>query len=319
MSIEKVPVQSARPALAEALLQIGTENERVVIVDSETAPATNVLPFKKKFPDRFIQTGIAEQCAVSVAYGLQTQGYIPIVPLFAVFLARRAFDQVYIHVGYPNANVKLIGCYAGLTAASVGATHQAFNDIALMRTIPNMTVIEAADAVELQQAVRKAVEIEGPVYIRVVRSDLAKYEYRQVPEDYEFQLGKATVLQEGKDITLVGSGIMLSRCREAAEKLAAEGISAEIINVSTIKPLDDETIVRSAEKTRHVVVAENSSVIGGLGSAVAEVLSKKCPTPMEFVGIQDRFGHSGTFEELTVMYNLTADDVLEKAHAVLKK
>lgn len=312
-------IQGMRATVGDTLLELGKENEKIVVIDSETAVATNIMPFKEELPGRFLTTAIAEQCAISLAFGLQRCGYIPFVPLFAAFLTRRALDQIFVQAGYPNANIKMLGCYAGITAASVGATHQAFNDIAIMSTIPNMTVIEAADYIELHQAIRASVAHEGPVYIRVVRSDLPQYETPQLPQGYQFKIGKAAVLRQGEDITLVGSGIMVARCLETADKLAQRGISAEVINVSTIKPFDRETIVRSVRKTKHVVTAENNTVIGGLGSAVAKAVGEECPAPIGMVGIQDRFGHSAVLEHLLKEYNLTAQDILAKALEVVKK
>lgn len=311
-------LQGMRAAVGDTLVELGKKNDKIVVIDAETAVATNIMPFKEAFPDRFLTTCIAEQNAISVAYGLQRMGYIPFVPLFASFIGRRSFDQIFVQAGYPNANIKMMGCYAGITAASVGATHQSFNDIAIMRTIPNIKIIEACDAEELREAIIAAVEYVGPVYIRVVRSDLPEYEVKQMPEDYHFEMGKATVIREGTDISLVGSGIMVSRCKEAAEILAGKGISAEVINVSTIKPLDEDTIVQSASKTRHVVTAENNTVIGGLGGAIAEVLGEKCPVKIGRIGIQDRFGHSGLIDELLDIYNLTTEDIVKKALEILE-
>ena len=311
-------LQGLRAAVGDTLVELGKKNDKIVVIDAETAVATNIMPFKEAFPDRFLTTCIAEQNAISVAYGLQRMGYIPFVPLFASFIGRRSFDQIFVQAGYPNANIKMMGCYAGITAASVGATHQSFNDIAIMRTIPNIKIIEACDAEELREAIIAAAEYVGPVYIRVVRSDLPEYEVKQMPEDYHFEMGKATVIREGTDISLVGSGIMVSRCKEAAEILAGKGISAEVINVSTIKPLDEDTIVQSASKTRHVVTAENNTVIGGLGGAIAEVLGEKCPVKIGRIGIQDRFGHSGLIDELLDIYNLTTEDIVKKALEILE-
>lgn len=311
-------LQGMRAAVGDTLVELGKKNDKIVVIDAETAVATNIMPFKEAFPDRFLTTCIAEQNAISVAYGLQRMGYIPFVPLFASFIGRRSFDQIFVQAGYPNANIKMMGCYAGITAASVGATHQSFNDIAIMRTIPNIKIIEACDAEELREAIIAAAEYVGPVYIRVVRSDLPEYEVKQMPEDYHFEMGKATVIREGTDISLVGSGIMVSRCKEAAEILAGKGISAEVINVSTIKPLDEDTIVQSASKTRHVVTAENNTVIGGLGGAIAEILGEKCPVKIGRIGIQDRFGHSGLIDELLEIYNLTTEDIVKKALEILE-
>lgn len=310
-------IQGMRAAVGDSLVSLGQKNDKIVVIDSETAVATNIMPFMEEFPDRFLTTCIAEQCAISVAYGLQRMGMIPFVPLFASFISRRAFDQIFVHAGYPKANIKMMGCYAGITAASVGATHQAFNDIAMLRTVPDILVVEAADYNELHQMIMASADYDGPVYIRVVRSDLAQYEVPQMPDDYKFQFGKAVVLREGTDITLIGSGIMVARCMEAADILARQGIRAEVINVSTIKPLDRETIVNSAAKTKRVVTAENNTVIGGLGGAVAELLSVECPVRMGMIGIQDRYGHSGLLDELLEIYNLTTEDIIKKALLVL--
>ena len=311
-------IQGMRAAVGDTLVELGKKNDRIVVIDAETAVATNIMPFKNEFPDRFLSTCIAEQNAISIAYGLQRMGFIPFVPLFASFIGRRAFDQIFVQAGYPNANIKMLGCYAGITAASVGATHQSFNDIAIMRTIPNIIIIEACDAEELREAIIASAEYDGPVYIRVVRSDLEQYEVKQMPKDYNFKIGKAAVIKEGTDITLIGSGIMVARCKEAAEILKKQGISAEVINVSTIKPLDKETIVKSVSKTRHVVTAENNTVIGGLGGAVAEILSEECPTKMARIGVKDKFGHSGLIDELLEIYNLTTDDIVQNALNILK-
>ena len=311
-------IQGMRAAVGDTLVELGKKNDRIVVIDAETAVATNIMPFKEAFPDRFLTTCIAEQNAISVAYGLQRMGYIPFVPLFAAFIGRRAFDQIFVQAGYPNANIKMMGGYAGITSASVGATHQSFNDIAIIRTIPNIKIIEACDAEELREAMIAAAEYVGPVYIRVVRSDLPEYEVKQMPQDYHFEIGKATVIREGTDVSLIGSGIMVSRCKEAAQILEKQGISAEVINVSTIKPIDKDTIIASATKTKHVVTAENNTVIGGLGSAIAEVLSENCPCKLGRVGILDRYGHSGIVDELLKLYNLTTQDIVSKVLEVLQ-
>lgn len=311
-------IQGMRAAVGDTLVELGKKNDRIVVIDAETAVATNIMPFKEAFPDRFLTTCIAEQNAISVAYGLQRMGYIPFVPLFAAFIGRRAFDQIFVQAGYPNANIKMMGGYAGITSASVGATHQSFNDIAIIRTIPNIKIIEACDADELREAMIAATEYVGPVYIRVVRSDLPEYEVKQMPQDYHFEIGKATVIREGTDVSLIGSGIMVARCKEAAQILEKQGISAEVINVSTIKPIDKETIIASATKTKHVVTAENNTIIGGVGSAVAEVLSENCPCKLGRIGILDRYGHSGIVDELLKLYNLTTQDIVSKVLEVLQ-
>ena len=284
-------IQGMRAAVGDTLVELGKKNDRIVVIDAETAVATNIMPFKEAFPDRFLTTCIAEQNAISVAYGLQRMGYIPFVPLFAAFIGRRAFDQIFVQAGYPNANIK---------------------------TIPNIKIIEACDADELREAMIAAAEYVGPVYIRVVRSDLPEYEVKQMPQDYHFEIGKATVIREGTDVSLIGSGIMVARCKEAAQILEKQGISAEVINVSTIKPIDKETIIASATKTKHVVTAENNTIIGGVGSAVAEVLSENCPCKLGRIGILDRYGHSGIVDELLKLYNLTTQDIVSKVLEVLQ-
>ena len=279
---------------------------------------TAAVAFAKAFPERFIDLGIAEQNAVSVAAGLARMGFIPIVPLFACFSSRRALDQVTIQAAYAGLNVKVCGLYAGLTSPNTGATHQMISDLAIMRSIPNLTVVEPADALEMSQALAAVVLHRGPVYFRLVRGDIGGPCPRVTPEGYEFRLGKAALLREGTDVTLIGSGLMVSRCLQAAEILAAEGIAADVINLSTIKPLDADLIVARARRTGAVVTAENHTVLGGLGGAVAEVLGDACPVPLRRVGIRDEFGTSGPLEELFPHYGLTAEAVCAAARSVLR-
>ena len=312
-------LKGMRATLAETLVDIGRRDDRVIVIDCETGTATNILDFRDTFPDRYVTTGVAEQCGVSFAFGAARSGLVPIVPLFSSFLTRRACDQIFLQVCYPSANVKLIGCYSGLTTPNTGATHQSINDLAIMRSFPNLTVIETADPAELKLALYAMMEIEGPVYLRMIRGDIKKYEDRQcIPEDHGFQIGKSSVLRQGRDITLIGSGLMVPRCLEAADKLSETGISAEVINLTAIKPFDDDTVVTSAGKTGRVVTAENHSVIGGIGSAVAECLGEHCPTPMRRIGIMDRFGESGELEELFEKYGLTAGHVVAAAMELLR-
>ena len=307
-----------RQLFGEALTAIGKAHSNVVVLDCQTVMPTAAVTFAKAFPERFIDLAIAEQNAISFAAGLARMGFVPIVPLFACFSSRRALDQVTIQVAYANLNVKVCGLYAGLTSPNTGATHQMISDLAVMRSIPNLTIVEPADGLEMQQALPAIVAHTGPVYFRLVRGDLGGPCPRVSLDGVPFQLGKATVLREGRDITLIGSGLMASRCVATAERLAAEGIRADVLNVSTIKPLDAERIVASARKTGAVVTAENHTVLGGLGGAVAEVLGDAYPVPLRRVGIRDEFGTSGPLAELFPLYGLTAEAVCEAARAAVK-
>ena len=307
-----------RQLFGEALVAAGQANPNVIILDCQTAMPTAAVSFARAFPERFIDLGIAEQNAVSFAAGLARMGFVPIVPLFACFSARRALDQVTIQVAYADMNVKVCGLYAGLTSPNTGATHQMISDLAVMRSIPNLTVVEPADALEMQQALAAVVAHRGPVYFRMVRGDIGGPCPRVSPDGYSFRLGKAALLREGRDVTLIGSGLMVSRCLQAAEILANEGIAADVLNVSTIKPLDTEMIAARAERTGAVVTAENHTILGGLGGAVAEVLGEACPVPLRRVGIRDEFGTSGPLEEIFPQYGLTAEAVCEAARSALK-
>ncbi|MCX5734207.1 MAG: transketolase family protein [candidate division NC10 bacterium] len=307
-----------RQLFGEALVAVGQANPDVVVLDCQTAMPTAAVSFARAFPERFIDLGIAEQNAVSFAAGLARMGFVPIVPLFACFSARRALDQVTIQVAYADMNVKVCGLYAGLTSPNTGATHQMISDLAVMRSIPNLTVVEPADALEMQQALAAVVAHRGPVYFRMVRGDIGGPCPRVSPDGYTFRLGKAALLREGRDVTLIGSGLMVSRCLQAAETLANEGIAADVVNVSTIKPLDAGMITARAGRTGAVVTAENHTVLGGLGGAVAEVLGEACPVPLRRVGIRDEFGTSGPLEEIFPQYGLTAEAVCEAARVALK-
>ena len=312
-----VSLKGYRSSLGDTLLELGEKNENIVVIDAETGTVTNVMGFREKFPDRYITVGIAEQTAVSFAFALARSGKIPIVPLFSSFMTRRACDQIFLQVGYANANVKMIGCYSGLTTPNTGATHQSINDVAIIRSMPNIRVIETADPVELSQAVEEMVRYEGPVYLRMVRGDISRYDVQCVPEDNKFAIEKSSLLREGNDISLIASGIMVARALEAADILDKEGVSAEVVNCTSIKPLDQKTIIRSAQKTGRVVTCENSSIIGCMGSAVAECLAQYHPVPMRFVGIEDQYGWSGDLEELFEMYGLTTEKIIEKSRELL--
>ena len=266
---------ATRESYGNALAELGAEYENLVVLDADLAAATKTGIFKKAFPDRHIDCGIAECNMMGIAAGLATTGKIPFASSFAMFAAGRAFEQVRNSIGYPKLNVKIGATHAGISVGEDGATHQCNEDIALMRTIPGMVVINPADDVEAKAAVRAAIEHEGPVYLRFGR--LAVPVINDTP-DYKFELGKGVVLREGKDVTIIATGLPVSECLAAADKLAADGIDAKVINIHTIKPLDEDLVVKAAKETGKVVTVEEHSVIGGLGSAVCDVLSEKCPT-----------------------------------------
>ena len=292
---------ATRESYGNALVELGAEYPNLVVLDADLAAATKTGVFKKAYPDRHIDCGIAECNMVGIAAGLSTVGMIPFVSSFAMFAAGRAFEQVRNSVGYPHLNVKIGATHAGITVGEDGASHQCNEDIALMRTIPGMVVMCPADDIEARAAVRAAVEHDGPVYIRFGRAACPVINDRP---DYEFRIGKGTVVREGTDVTVVATGICVGSALEAAQKLAEEGISAEVINICTIKPLDEELIVASAKKTGRVVTAEEHSVIGGLGSAVCDALCKSAPVPVCKIGMQDVFGESGSAAALVEKYGL---------------
>ena len=306
---------ATRESYGNALAELGAEYENLVVLDADLAAATKTGIFKKAFPDRHIDCGIAECNMMGIAAGLATTGKIPFASSFAMFAAGRAFEQVRNSIGYPKLNVKIGATHAGISVGEDGATHQCNEDIALMRTIPGMVVINPADDVEAKAAVRAAIEHEGPVYLRFGR--LAVPVINDTP-DYKFELGKGVVLREGKDVTIIATGLPVSECLAAADKLAADGIDAKVINIHTIKPLDEDLVVKAAKETGRVVTVEEHSVIGGLGSAVCDVLSEKCPTQVMKIGINDTFGESGPAVELIKKYGLDADSIYEKVKAFAK-
>ncbi len=306
---------ATRESYGNALAELGAEYENLVVLDADLAAATKTGIFKKAFPDRHIDCGIAECNMMGIAAGLATTGKIPFASSFAMFAAGRAFEQVRNSIGYPKLNVKIGATHAGISVGEDGATHQCNEDIALMRTIPGMVVINPADDVEAKAAVRAAIEHEGPVYLRFGR--LAVPVINDTP-DYKFELGKGVVLREGKDVTIIATGLPVSECLAAADKLAADGVDAKVINIHTIKPLDEDLVVKAAKETGKVVTVEEHSVIGGLGSAVCDVLSEKCPTQVMKIGINDTFGESGPAVELIKKYGLDADSIYEKVKAFAK-
>ncbi len=312
-----VSLKGFRSALADTLVAMGGRYPNMVVVDAETGTATNVLDFRDAYPDRYVTMGISEQAALSFAFALSRSSMLPVVPLFSCFMSHRACDQLYVQIGYAYANVKMIGCYTGISTPNTGATHQCMNDIAIIRSTPNIRVVECADPTELSQALEQAMAYEGPVYIRMIRGDIPKYDVPVVPEGHRFDLAKSTVLRKGTDISLVASGMMVARALEAADILAREGVSAEVVNMTAIKPVDADTLVASARKTGRVVTCENHNIFGGVGSAVAECLCEACPVPMRMVGVRDRYGWSGPLEDLVEMFGLTTDEILKSARELL--
>lgn len=303
---------ATRESYGNALAELGKLHEDVVVLDADLAGATKTSVFMKAFPERHIDCGIAEGNMMGVAAGLAATGKVPFASTFAMFAAGRAFEQVRNSIGYPKLNVKIGATHAGISVGEDGATHQCNEDIALMRTIPGMTVISPSDDVEAKAAVAAAYEHEGPVYLRFGR--LAVPVINDKP-DYKFELGKGVVLREGKDVTIIATGLPVANCLEAAEKLAADRIDAKVINIHTIKPLDEELVVAAAKETGKVVTVEEHSVIGGLGSAVCDVLSEKAPTKTLKIGINDVFGESGPAVELVKKFGLDADSIYEKVKA----
>lgn len=280
---------ATRDAYGQALAELGALNDKVVVLDADLSKSTKTNDFKKVFPERFFNMGIAEQNLLGTAAGFAAAGKIPFASSFAVFAVGRAYDQIRNSIAYPKLNVKIAATHAGLTVGEDGGSHQMLEDIALMRALPNMTVIVPADGVETKQVIMAAAAYDGPVYIRLGRPKVPVL----FDESYQFEIGKGVVLKDGADVTLVAAGIMVSKAMEAAEALAADGISAAVVNISTIKPLDQQLIIEMAQKTGAMVTCEEHNIYGGLGSAVAEVLVEHCPVPMARVGVEDSFGESG--------------------------
>ena len=306
---------ATRESYGNALKELGEENPNIIVLDADLAGATKTGVFKKAFPDRFFDCGIAESNMMAIAAGVATTGKIPFCSTFAMFAAGRAYEQVRNAVGYPHLNVKIGATHAGVSVGEDGATHQCNEDIALMRTIPGMTVICPADDVEARAAVKAAAEYVGPVYLRFGRLAVPVFNDEAT---YKFEIGKGILLREGTDLTIVATGLCVNSALEAAEKLAADGVSAEVINIHTIKPLDEEIILNSAKKTGKVVTVEEHSVIGGLGSAVCDVLSEKLPTPVKKIGVYDTYCESGPAVKLLEKYKLDGNGVYEQIKDWLK-
>ena len=309
---ERKPI-ATRESYGNALAEVGA-NENVIVLDADLSKSTKTDTFIKKYPERFVNMGIAEGNMMSVAAGLSTCGKIVFASSFAMFAAGRAFEQIRNSIGYPNLNVKIGATHAGLSVGEDGATHQCLEDIGIMRTIPNMIIINPADDVEARAAVRFAAEHKGPVYLRFGRLPVPQL----FDEDtYKFEVGKGVLLADGSDVTLIGTGLMIGACLEAKELLAKDGISARVINIHTIKPIDADILAKAARETGAIVTAEEHNVMGGLGSAVAESVAESCPAPVLRVGTQDVFGKSGKPNDLLKEYGLTAENIAAKAKAVI--
>ena len=297
---------ATRDSYGNALVELGKEHDNLVVLDADLAAATKTATFKKVFPDRHIDCGIAEANMTGIAAGMSTCGYVPFMSSFAMFAAGRAFEQIRNSICYPHLNVKIGATHAGISVGEDGATHQCNEDISLMRTIPGMVVINPCDDVEARAAVRAAYEYNGPCYLRFGRLAVPVINDEAT---YRFEIGKGVELRPGKDVTIVATGLCVSESMKAAELLAAEGIDAQVINIHTIKPIDEDIIINAAKATGRIVTVEEHSVIGGLGSAVAEVLSEKCPTKLTRIGIKDTFGESGPAKELLHKYGLDAEGI----------
>lgn len=304
-----------REAFGKALLEMGRMNKDIVVLDADLASSTKITYFAEAFPERFFQCGIAEQNMIGVAAGLAACGKIPFAASFAVFVSRRPADQIAISVAYPGLNVKIIGAYTGLFNGRTGASHMAVEDISIMRAIPGIIVIDPADAIETAGAVRAIAEYEGPVYMRETRDGWPDV----FDDDYRFEIGKAVEVAGGNDVAIISTGVMTSEAMTASEKLKDEGMGARVINMSTIKPVDEEAIIKAASETGAIVTAENHNIYGGLGSAVAEVLGENYPVPMQRIGIRDVLNESGTNRELLDKFGMSSGHIMESAKSVIKR
>ena len=305
---------ATRDSYGKALVELGKEYDNLVVLDADLAGATKTGTFKAAFPDRFFDCGIAESDMMGVAAGLSTMGLVPFASSFAMFAAGRAYEQVRNSIGYPHLNGKIAASHAGISVGEDGATHQCCEDIALMRTIPGMTVLVPADDVEARKMVRYAYEMEGPVYIRLGRSATPVFH----EEDYEFRPGKGEILREGTDAAIVACGIMVPEALDAADTLASEGIHVRVINMGTVKPIDREILVEAAKDCGKIVTVEEHNIIGGLGEAVCAVLAEECPVPVKRIGVNDEFGHSGPAAALLKEFGLSADSIAAAVRAFVK-
>ncbi len=306
---------ATRDSYGNALKELAAEGaDKLVVLDADLSAATKTGIFKKAYPDRHINCGIAESNMICVAAGMSTMGFVPFASSFAMFAAGRAFEQVRNSIGYPHLNVKIGATHAGISVGEDGASHQCLEDFALMRAIPGMVVICPADDVEAKAAVKAAYHHDGPVYLRFGRLAVPVFH----DDDYKFEIGKGEVIKEGKDVTIIANGLMVAEAIEAGKALESDGIDAEIINISTIKPLDEELVIASAKKTGKVITVEEHSVIGGLGEAVCSTLSEKLPTPVKRIGVNDEFGHSGPAKDLLKQFGLSAENIVKVTKDFIK-
>jgi transketolase len=306
---------ATRDSYGNALKALGAEHENLVVLDADLAGATKTGTFQKAFPERHFDCGIAEANMINVAAGLSTMGFVPFAATFAMFAAGRAYEQVRNTIGYPHLNVKIGATHGGISVGEDGASHQCCEDFALMRTIPGMTVMCPSDDVEAQKMVKAAYEMNGPVYIRFGRAATPVFH----SEDYSFQIGKGEVLQEGTDVAIIATGIMVPEAIEAGKALAEQGISARVINMATIKPLDEELVLKAAKECGKIVTVEEHNIIGGLGEAVCGVVSENCPVPVKRIGVNDEFGHSGPAGELLKQFGLCAENIVNVTKAFVGK
>ena len=304
---------ATREAYGNTLAEL-KDNENVVVLEADLGHATKSLKFKEVCPQRFFNMGIAEADMIGTAAGLAACGKVPFASTFSVFATGRAFDQVRNSVCYPNLNVKIVGTHAGFTVGEDGGTHQAIEDIALMRSLPNMSIVVPSDDVEARAAVLAAAAYKGPMYLRMAR--VASPTYHN--DSYVFTLGKGEIIREGSDLTIIACGLMVMKAMEAAEQLAKEGVSVRVINMHTIKPLDHKLVIESAEKTGKIITVEEANILGGLGSAVCETVSEYCPVPVKRIGVRDIFGKSGNPDKLLQEYGLTAEHIIEEARKLCK-
>lgn len=303
-----------RTAVGDTLVELGRKNSDLIVLDADIAPSAKIDKFRDIFPKQFIEVGIAEQNMIGMAAGLSTVGFVPFAFSFCVFASRRVCDQIAVSVAYPNLNVTIVGNYPGLFVGKNGATHQAMEDIAIMRSIPNMTVIEPLDAIETREVIKFAYQFGGPLYLRIGRDPITTF----LPDDYKFELGKAYTLREGRDLTIICAGYLMEEVIEITNTLSEEGIETRVVNMSSIKPIDKEAVIKAAKDTNRIITVENHNILGGLGSAVSEVVTEEYPVKMKRIGIRDVFGKSGSNDEMKRKFKLTAHDILSDIKEFLK-